>query len=288
MTTLVHRPALGGGVGPGGMPRVSPAAAHAAGCVLAFAAVLGGGIHLANAADWSGLAHSRALLAAAQARAADAQRVLASAGQRRDGHRALMRDDRLPHAPEWAALMLELADLAASSGLSGISVEPQRADGAAPDGRRTVHIAADGGFRALLHMVGGLARFPVLAVPSALRIERGTSAARVDMSVDVFPALPATTTADGNTPVRVAAPDADPFGDAGADEAAGHAARFAGTIRDARAGLALFDDGDGAFTAVAPGDVLGAARVVRIDRAAVTLATADGSQRLVLDDGGRP
>ncbi|OOA72895.1 pilus assembly protein, partial [Burkholderia cenocepacia] len=106
--------------------------------------------------------------------------------------------------------------------------------------------------------------------------------------VDVFPALPATTTADGNTPVRVAAPDADPFGDARAAEAAGHAARFAGTIRDARAGLALFDDGDGAFTAVAPGDVLGAARVVRIDRAAVTLATADGSQRLVLDDGGRP
>ncbi|NTZ84506.1 pilus assembly protein [Burkholderia metallica] len=288
MTALVHRPALRGGAGPGRMPRVSPAAMHAAGCVLAFVAVLAGGIHLANTADWSGLAHSRALLAAAQARAADAQRVLASAGQRRDGHRASTRDDRLPHAPEWAALMLELADLAASSGLHGVSIEPQRADGAAPDGRRTVHIAADGGFRALLHMVGGLARFPVLAVPSALRIERGVSAARVDMSVDVFPALPATTAAAANTPVRAVAPDADPFGEAGPAEAAGRAARLAGTIRDARTGLALFDDGDGAFTTVAPGEVLGAARVVRVDRAAVTLATADGSQRLVLDDGGRP
>ncbi len=76
MTALVHRPALRGGAGSGGLPRVSPAAVHAMGCVLAFSAVLAGGIHLANAADWSGLAHSRALLAAAQTRAADAQRVL--------------------------------------------------------------------------------------------------------------------------------------------------------------------------------------------------------------------
>ncbi|PHP90857.1 pilus assembly protein [Burkholderia sp. AU18528] len=280
MTALVHWPAPLEGAAPGRLSRVSPAAVHAAGCVLAFAAVLAGGIHLVNAADLSGLAHSRALLAAAQARAADAQRMLASAAQRRD--------DRLPPAPEWAALMLELADLAASSGLQGVSIEPQRADGAAPDGRRTVHIAADGGFSALLHLVGGLARFPVLAVPSALRIERGVSAERVDMSIDVFPALPATSAADGNTPVRAIAPGADPFGEAGLAEAAGHAARLAGTIRDVRAGLALFDDGDGTFTTVAPGEVLGAARVVRVERAAVMLATADGSQRLVLDDGGRP
>jgi len=287
MTALAHRPALRAGAGPGRMPRVSAAAAHAAGCVLACAAVLAGGIHLANAADWSGLAQSRAVLAAAQARAADAQRVLASAGQRRDGPPASTRDDRSPPPPEWAALMLALADLAASSGLHGVSIEPQRADGAASDGRRTVHIAADGGFRALLQMVGGLARFPVLAVPSALRIERGMSAARVDMSVDVFPALPATAVAEGNTPVRAAAPGADSFGEAGPAEAAAPA-RLAGTIRDARTGLALLDDGAGAFTVVAPGEVLGAARVVRVDRAAVTLATADGAQRLVLDDGGRP
>lgn len=280
MTALVHWPAPLEGAAPGRLSRVSPAAVHAAGCVLAFAAVLAGGIHLVNAADLSGLAHSRALLAAAQARAADAQRMLASAAQRRD--------DRLPPAPEWAALMLELADLAASSGLHGVSIEPQRADGAAPDGRRTVHIAADGGFSALLHLVGGLARLPVLAVPSALRIERGVSAERVDMSIDVFPALPAISAAEGNTPVRAVAPGADPFGEVGLAEAAGHAARLAGTIRDARAGLALFDDGDGTFTTVAPGEVLGAARVVRVEHAAVMLATVDGSQRLVLDDGGRP
>ncbi|HDR9628920.1 TPA: pilus assembly protein, partial [Burkholderia stabilis] len=75
MTAITHRSASRGHARPGGRRRVSPAAAHAAGCMLAFAAVLAGGIHLANAADWSGLAHGRALLAAAQVRAADAQRL---------------------------------------------------------------------------------------------------------------------------------------------------------------------------------------------------------------------
>ncbi|MDR0240091.1 MAG: pilus assembly protein [Burkholderia sp.] len=284
MTAITHWPAPHGGAWPSGMRRVSPGALHAAGCVLAFVAVLAGGIHLVNAADWSGLAHSRALLAAAQGRVVDAQRVLVSAESRRGAHPAPAHDDRASRVPEWAALMLELADLAASSGLHGVAIEPQRTDGAAPDGRRTVRIAADGGFRALSQMVGGLARFPVLAVPSALRVERGAQSTRVGMSVDVFPALPAASPAGGTVPLQAAALDADPFG----GEADGLAARLAGTIRDARAGLALFDDGDGAFTTVAPGEALGAARVIRVEPAAVMLAMADGAHRVVLDEGGRP
>lgn len=285
---LVHRSAPRGAAWPGGMRRVSPADAHLAGCVLAFAAVLAGGIHLANAADWSGLAHSRALLAAAQMREADVQRVLTAAARQRDKHPASARGDRSPRTPEWAALMLELADRAASSGLRNVSIEPLRADGAVPDGRRTVRIVADGGFRALLQMVGGLARFPVLAVPSALRVERGKEAARVEMSVDVFPGLPAPTSTGGEAPALADAPGADPFGEAGSFEAEGAAARLAGTFRDGHAGLALFDAGDGAFTAVVPGEALGAARVVRVDSVAVTLATADGAYRVTLNEGGRP
>ncbi|WP_176051110.1 pilus assembly protein [Burkholderia sp. BCC1644] len=283
MTAITHWPAPRDNARLGGMPRVSPRVMHAAGCVLAFVAVLAGGIHLANAADWSGLAHSRALLAAVQGRAADAQRVLESAGRRLGAHPAPAHDDHASPTPEWAALMLGLADLAASSGLNGISIEPQRLDGAAPEGRRTVRIVADGGFRALSKMVGGLARFPVLAVPSALRVERGMQATRMDMSVDMFPALRAASPAGGTVPLQAAALDADPFG----GEADGMAARLAGTIRDARAGLALFDDGDGAFTAVAPGEALGAARVVRVEPAAVMLAMADGAHRVVMNDGGR-
>ncbi|VWB49913.1 type IV pilus biogenesis protein PilP [Burkholderia lata] len=285
---LVYRSALRGDAWRGGMRRVSPAAAHIAGCALAFAAVLAGGIHLVNAADWSGLAHSRALLAAAQMREADAQRVLTDAARQRDRNPAAAYGDRSPRAPEWAALMLELADRAASSGLLDVSIEPLRADGAVPDGRRTVRIVAHGGFRALLQMVGGLARFPVLAVPSALRVERGRAAARVEMAVDVFPELPAPTSTGGAASVLADASGADPFGEAGSSEAEGAAARLAGTIRDGRAGLALFDDGDGAFTALVPGEALGAARVVRVDPVAVTLATADGAYRVTLNDGRRP
>ncbi|WP_175813300.1 pilus assembly protein [Burkholderia contaminans] len=288
MTALAHRSALRGDGWRGGMRRVSPAAAHVAGCGLAFAAVLVGGIHLVNAADWSGLAHSRALLAAAQMREADARRVLAAAARQR-GVQAAAHGDRAPRTPEWAALMLELADRAASSGLRDVSIEPLRADGAVPDGRRTVRIVADGGFHALLQMVGGLARFPVLAVPYALRVERGKEAVRVEMSVDVFPELPAPTSTGGEAPVLADVPGADPFGEAGSSEAEGAAAaRLAGTIRDRRTGLALFDDGDGTFTAVVPGDTLGAARVVRVDPVTVTLATADGAYRVTLDDGRRP
>ncbi|MBJ9592836.1 pilus assembly protein [Burkholderia seminalis] len=284
MTAITHWPAPRGDAWPSGMRRVSPGALHAAGCVLTFVAVLAGGIHLANAADWSGLAQSRALLAAAQGRVVDAQRVLGAAEHRHETRLPPAHGDRASGAPEWAALMLELADLAASSGLHGVSIEPQPTDGAARDGRRTVRIVADGGFRALSTMVGGLARFPVLAVPSALRVERGMQSTRVDMSVDVYPALPTASSARGTMPLQAAALDADPFG----GEADGRAVRLAGTIRDARAGLALFDDGDGVFTAVAPGEALGAVRVVRVEPAAVMLATADGAHRVVLDDGGRP
>ncbi|CAB3766235.1 pilus assembly protein [Burkholderia sp. MSh2] len=289
MTALMDRATPHGAAWRGGLRRMSPQVAHIAGCVAAFSAVLAGGIHLANAADWSGLAHGRALLAAAQARAADAQRVIEAAARRRDLHPEPSRDDSLPRVPEWAELMLELADLAASGGLHGVSLEPQRADGAAPDSRRrTVRIVADGGFRALLSVVGGLARFPVLAVPSALRVERGTQSARVEISVDVFPGLQAATFMGGEAQVLAAAPDADPFGWAVASGDEGAATRLAGTIRDARAGLALFDDGAGTYVAVVPGEALGIARVMRVDSAAVTLAMADGAYRIVLGEGGRP
>ena len=134
--------------------------------------------------------------------------------------------------------MLELADRAASSGLRDVSIEPLRADGAVPDGRRTVRIVAEGHFHALLQMVGGLARFPVLAVPSALRVERGKEAARVEMSVDVFPALPAPTSTGGEPSVLAGAPGADPFGEAGSSDAQGRLsawpARFATVMQVSR------------------------------------------------------
>ncbi|PFH27459.1 pilus assembly protein [Burkholderia sp. JKS000303] len=290
MTAIVHRPMPGGADWLGRMRRVRPGTAHAVSCVLACAAVMAGGVHFSDAADWSGLAHSRALLAAAQMHAADAQRVLAAAAQSGETRAAAGRNAHVARTPAWPVLMLELADLAGVSGLRIVSIEPRRADGAVPDGRRTVRIVADGGFPALLRMVGGLASFSVPAVPSVLHIERKPPGLRMDMSVDVFPALAGGGAGDEAARVLASAePGDDPFDGAGQSTGADdQEPRLAGTIRDVRAGLALFDAGDGAFVALAPGEALGASRVVRVDAGAVMLATADGARRFVVGDGGRP
>ncbi|MGU7815379.1 pilus assembly protein [Burkholderia sp. AW49-1] len=288
MTTMVHRSMPDGAEWLGRVTRMSPAAVHAVGCALAFAFVMAGGIYLMNAVDGSGLVGSRALLATARIRAADAQRLLAAAPPRRDMAPAAGRDARSPLAPGWPALMLELADVVRGSGLRVVLIEPRRTDDAAPEGRRTVHIVADGGFPALLRLMGGLASFPALVVPSGLRVERKSAALRVDMTIDVFPALSGARVQDGAEAVLAGAPSDDPFGGAGSPTVANDMTpRLAGTIRDGRTGLALFDAGDGVFATVAPGEAFGVSRVVSVDAGAVTVATADGARRFVVDDGDR-
>ncbi|KVF42746.1 hypothetical protein [Burkholderia vietnamiensis] len=281
MTALAYRSMPGVAQRLGRVTRMSPAVAHAIGCVLAFTAVACGVIYLMDAADASGFHRSRALLATAHARVAAARRMLPTAA-------AQQRDRGAPATPAWPALLLELADLAGASGLRIVSIEPGRADQTAPDGRRTVRMVAEGGFAALLRLMDGLARLRALVVPTRLQIERKASAARMDVTLDVFPGLrPASMPGDAAAPPAVTAAG-DPFGGRGEPMSDDSAPRLAGTIRDARAALALFESGNGKFSTVAPGDALGAARVTRVEAGAVTLATADGARRFVVDDGGHP
>ncbi|KVR71532.1 hypothetical protein [Burkholderia ubonensis] len=287
MTALAYRFGSGDGGRNGATRRALPVASHVAGCVLAFGMVLAGGVHLSAAADWSGLARSRASLDAAMARAAEAERALAQAAMHRAAPAKTDDGRGEPAAPGWPALMLELAELAASSGLRVVSFEPQPEPGARQDVRRTVRIVADGGFPALRRMVGALATLPVLVVPTAINAERAGRAARVGLSLDVFPAMPGGRAAYGDRPIAVASQDADPFG-IGDEPGTGDTlpSRLAGVMRDARTGLALFDDGAGAITAVAAGEAVGAMRVVRVEADAVTLATRNGPRRMGLDDEG--
>ncbi|KVP09241.1 pilus assembly protein [Burkholderia ubonensis] len=287
MTALAYRFGSGDGGRNGATRRALPVASHVAGCVLAFGMVLAGGVHLSAAADWSGLARSRASLDAAMARAAEAERALAQAAMHRAAPAKTDDGRGEPAAPGWPALMLELAELAASSGLRVVSFEPQPEPGARQDLRRTVRIVADGGFPALRRMVGALATLPVLVVPTAISAERAGRAARVGLSLDVFPAMPGGRAAYGDRPIAVASQDADPFG-IGDEPGTGDTlpSRLAGVMRDARTGLALFDDGAGAITAVAAGEAVGAMRVVRVEADAVTLATRSGPRRMGLDDEG--
>ncbi|OJA86216.1 pilus assembly protein [Burkholderia ubonensis] len=287
MTALAYRFGSGDGGRNGATRRALPVASHVAGCLLAFGVVLAGGVHLSAAADWSGLARSRASLDAARVRAAEAERALAQAAMHRAAPAKTDDGRGEPAAPGWPALMLELAELAASSGLRVVSFEPQPEPGARQDVRRTVRIVADGGFPALRRMVGALATLPVLVVPTAINAERAGRAARVGLSLDVFPAMPGGRAAYGDRPIAVASQDADPFG-IGDEPGTGDTlpSRLAGVMRDARTGLALFDDGAGAITAVAAGEAVGAMRVVRVEADAVTLATRSGPRRMGLDDEG--
>ncbi|KWA77736.1 pilus assembly protein [Burkholderia ubonensis] len=287
MTALAYRFGSGEGGRNGATRRALPVVSHVAGCLLAFGMVLAGGVHLSAAADWSGLARSRASLDAARARAAEAERALAQAAMHRAAPAKTDDGRGEPAAPGWPALMLELAELAASSGLRVVSFEPQPEPGARQDVRRTVRIVADGGFPALRRMVGALATLPVLVVPTAISAERAGRAARVGLSLDVFPAMPGGRAAYGDRPIAVASQDADPFG-IGDEPGTGDTlpSRLAGVMRDARTGLALFDDGAGAITAVAAGEAVGAMRVVRVEADAVTLATRSGPRRMGLDDEG--
>ncbi|KVT20634.1 hypothetical protein [Burkholderia ubonensis] len=287
MTALAYRFGSGDGGRNGATRRALPVASHVAGCLLAFGVVLAGGVHLSAAADWSGLARSRASLDAAMARAAEAERALAQAAMHRAAPAKTDDGRGEPAAPGSPALMLELAELAASSGLRVVSFEPQPEPGARQDVRRTVRIVADGGFLALRRMVGALATLPVLVVPTAINAERAGRAARVGLSLDVFPAMPGGRAAYGDRPIAVASQDADPFG-IGDEPGTGDTlpSRLAGVMRDARTGLALFDDGAGAITAVAAGEAVGAMRVVRVEADAVTLATRSGPRRMGLDDEG--
>ncbi|MEK7910352.1 pilus assembly protein, partial [Burkholderia multivorans] len=161
--------------------RVSPAAMHAAGCALAFAAVLAGGIHLSNAADWSGLARSGTLLQAARTRVADLERALGTVAPQRNARPLAAAGGGTPPVREWGALMLELADLVASSGLHVISVEPLKADRAAADGRRTVRLVAAGEPAATARAIGALAELSVRGVPATRRVDRGPGGVRMDM-----------------------------------------------------------------------------------------------------------
>jgi hypothetical protein len=267
-------------------PGVRRIVGPAAGYALAFGAVFGGGLHLADSADWSGLAHGRAALDAVAARAASAERVLAEAARRKP-ETAAFASSEAGRASDWATLALKLAERAASSGLRLRSLEPEAVQGVQPDRRRAVRIVADGDFSALRRAIGGLAAAPALVVPTAIRVERGAAALRMEISLDVFPALPADEAALASDGASASADGGDPFGGPdGSGAADAMPARLAGVMRDRRTGLALFDDGAGVITAVATGEVIGAARLVRIASDGVTVAVPDGVRRIGLDEGG--
>ncbi len=266
--------------------RLAGAARWGAGVAIA-GAVWGGGVLAGGAADWSGLGRERAALAAVVAHEARAARLLSmlraqprEVGSQTDGPAGRAPGERvLQIAAHAQACGLQLREL----GRAPAGRDPQATGGAAeggPDER--LGLVAAGGFGAIRAFLAGLAALPQLVVPALVEVRRDGEANRLETRLEVFSRL---VSADP-TGVSGGVGQGDPFaGELLADEAspAFGAARLVGVWRDARRGLALFEN-DGAAWSVEAGERVGDERVAGIDLGGVILRGRGAPRRIPLRD----
>ncbi|WP_206950900.1 hypothetical protein [Trinickia acidisoli] len=194
-----------------------------------------------------------------------------------------------------------IADLAARSGVTLHMLEPATAPAASrtragkPAGQG-LRVEGQADFAGLYAFLSGLATLPTLVVPETVDIKRdkgalvlGTTLAVLDVPpVQAVPTIGidsgARTSAHDATSGKAARLLADPFGRGETDsQAAVSVGRLVGVVRDGRRALALFEAASGLQAiAAAPGQTLGADRIVHIDAAGVTLASRGGTRRVAL------
>jgi hypothetical protein len=195
----------------------------------------------------------------------------------------------------------DLAALAARTGVTLRALEPASAvDSAHPrhDGPkpRALRIAGRGDFAGFYGFLQGLPTLPALVVPEMVSVKRESGALAFAATLHVFEgvaapqappaAVKATAGSAGDESERSLA---DPFRvDMAARRPDASASRLVGLVRDASRSLAVFEGASGArATLVAPGQAIGAERVVRIDLGGVLLASRAGERRIVLQEGER-
>lgn len=195
----------------------------------------------------------------------------------------------------------DLAALAARTGVTLHALEPASAadsvhlrhDGPKP---RALRIAGRGDFAGFFRFLQGLPTLPALVVPEVVSVKRESGALAFAATLHVFEgvaaqhALPAAAKAmAGPAGGESGRSPADPFRvDMAARRPDASASRLVGLVRDASRSLAVFEGASGAqATLVAPGQAIGAERVVRIDLGGVLLASRAGERRIVLREGER-
>ncbi|MGN6651937.1 hypothetical protein, partial [Trinickia sp.] len=255
-------------------------------------------------------AGSRATDAAAvevlELRLRESRTKVASLPQLRDTVRAQPAPGRMatrPASGDWHAV----ADLASRAGVTLHALSPASAATGARGrnekaARNTLRIDGRGDFAGLHAFLDGLSTLPMLVVPEALEVKPENGALALSATLDVFDLSPARAASVAEArafTAGVAAADAavaqaagrmaDPFEDgaAGADAGAS-VGRLVGVVRDGRSALALFEPASGLriVTAV-QGQALGQERVVAIDAAGVTLASAGATRRVMFAEGER-
>lgn len=198
-------------------------------------------------------------------------------------------------------IVADLAALAARTGVTLRALEPASvADSVHPRNSsrkpRALRIAGKTQFAGFYAFVQGLSTLSAQVVPEAVSVKPESGALVFAATLHVFEGIsarraqPAAVKAavgpaggeSGRSPV-------DPFRvDVAARQADASASRLVGLVRDASRSLAVFEGASGAHaTLVAPGQALGAERVVRIDAGGVLLASRTGERRIALQEGER-
>ena len=198
-------------------------------------------------------------------------------------------------------IVADLAALAARTGVTLRALEPAsvadsahlRSSSLKPRALRITGRTQFAGFYAFLQ---GLSALSAQVVPETVSVKRESGALSFAATLHVFGGISARRAQPAA--VKAAASPAggesgrspaDPFGvDMAARQADAYVSRLVGLFRDASRSLAVFEGAGGAQARlVAPGQALGAERVVRIDAGGVLLASRTGKRRIALQEGER-
>ena len=198
-------------------------------------------------------------------------------------------------------VVADLAALAARSGVTLRALEPaSMAESAHPRNSgqksRALRIAGRGQFAGFYAFVQGLSTLPALVVPEAVSVKRESGALAFSATLHVFEGAPArrappaaAQAAAGPARGERGRSAADPFRvDMAARQGDASVSRLVGLVQDVSRSLAVFEGASGAQAMlVAPGQALGAERVVRIDTGGVLLASRAGERRIALQESER-
>lgn len=256
--------------------------------VVAFVAFVLG-VQGLRSADLDGFDASRAALAEAQHRLADARHAMTQLPTLRDQARERAQRAR-PAVWTSADDVRALSALADDSGLTLVSLEPGAESGAATDTMRPVQLIARGDFAEMLQFIDGLTTLPVLVVPFDVEIKRDGNVLSVNATLQVFsrlsPVANALAHADADDEPEIVFYDPFSRRATGVDASTDASLRLVGLLRDRVHALALVETDDGPIAAE-PGQQVGDARVTHIDADGLTLTTSLGAKQLTFAEDAR-
>jgi len=231
--------------------------------------------------DFAGSTAAGAALAAARRDLADARRAQQALPALR---RAAAASDSRRKAGHSADDARNVSELAATTGISLVSLEPGAPGGHGDESFRVLKLAAQGEFPQLRAFLRALAHSPMLIAPTEVAIRHSGSRLSLAAALSVFDALPSPPDAlsDDEAPIPPDPFAATRIGGAGAVDDL----RLVGLLRDRTHAMALIETPRGT-DAVERGGRIDGERVMQIATEQVTLAAGGTTRVLGWTEDGR-